>query len=103
MLRPHDIAMGVAVALIWGMGIVFAKAAIGHFPPILLMALRFLVTSLVLVWFVRPPIGMLGRICLIALVSAAIQYSLTFNGLRGVDASTAVPATAPGPCSACLC
>ena len=30
------------------------------------------------------------RIFWIALVSAAIQYSLTFNGLRGLDASTAV-------------
>jgi O-acetylserine/cysteine efflux transporter len=82
--------MAVAVPLIWGLGIVFAKAAIGHFPPILLMALRFALTALVLVWFVRPPLGLLWRIFLAALVSAAVQYSLTFNGLRGVDASTAV-------------
>jgi len=90
MLRPLDIAMGLAVPLIWGMGVVFAKAAIEHFPPILLMSLRFTLTALVLVWFVRPPLGKLGAIFMATLVSAAIQYSLTFNGLRGVDASTAV-------------
>ena len=90
MLRPLDIAMGLAVPLVWGMGVVFAKAAIEHFPPILLMALRFTLTALVLVWFVRPPLGKLWPIFLATLVSAAIQYSLTFNGLRGVDASTAV-------------
>ena len=89
-LRAIDIAMGVAVAVIWGMGVVFAKAAIEHFPPILLMSLRFFVTAAVLVWFVRPPLGMLRYIFVAALVAAAIQYSLTFNGLRGVDASTAV-------------
>lgn len=89
-MRASDIAMGIAVALLWGMGVVFAKAAIEHFPPILLMAFRFAVTALALVWFVRPPWGIMGRIFCIALVSAALQYSLTFNGLRGVDASTAV-------------
>jgi O-acetylserine/cysteine efflux transporter len=85
-----DIAMAIAVPLIWGLGVVFAKAAIEHFPPILLMALRFTLTALVLVWFVKPPWRLMRRLFAIALVSAAIQYSLTFNGLRGVDASTAV-------------
>ena len=37
-MTPRDIAFGVAVPIIWGMGFVFAKAAIDHFPPILLMA-----------------------------------------------------------------
>lgn len=80
--------MGISVALIWGMGMVFAKAAIEHFPPILLMTFRFALTALVLVWFVKPPWHLMRQLIGIALVSAAIQYSLTFNGLRGVDAST---------------
>jgi O-acetylserine/cysteine efflux transporter len=54
------------------------------------MALRFTVTALALVWFTKPPWHLMKRIFVIALISAAIQYSLTFNGLRGVDASTAV-------------
>ena len=82
--------MGLAVPLVWGLGVVFAKAAIEHFPPVLLMALRFTLTALVLVWFVKPPWRLMGQLFAIALVSAAVQYSLTFNGLRGVDASTAV-------------
>ncbi len=89
-LRPVDILMGIAVPLVWGLGVVFAKAAIEHFPPILLMALRFTLTALVLVWFVKPPWRLMRQLVWIAFVSAAIQYSLTFNGLRGVDASTAV-------------
>lgn len=84
-----DLLMALSVPLIWGMGFVFAKAAIEHFPPILLMALRFSVTALALVWFVRPPIGQMKQLFWIALVSAAIQYSLTFTGLKGVEASVA--------------
>ena len=89
-LTPLDILMGLAVPLIWGMGFVFAKAAINHFPPIFLMSLRFAVTALALVWFVKPPWHAMGAIIAISLVSAAIQYSMTFNGLAGLDASTAV-------------
>lgn len=88
-MKPIDILLAISVAVIWGMGFIFAKAAIEHFPPILLMALRFTLTGLAMVWFVRPPWHLLSRIFLIALVSAAIQYSLTFTGLKGLDASTA--------------
>ena len=83
------IMMAIAIPLIWGTGFVVAKGAISEFPPILLMAFRFLVTSLVLVWFVKPPIGQLRALFLIAIVAAAIQYSLTFSGLKGLDAGFA--------------
>jgi len=89
-LSPIDVTIGLLVAMVWGMGFVFAKAALDQFPPIFLMALRFTVTAVALVWFVRPPTGQLLRIFWIAVVSAAIQYSFTFNGLKGLDASVAV-------------
>jgi O-acetylserine/cysteine efflux transporter len=82
--------MALAVPMIWGMGFTFAKPVVEHFPPILLMALRFTVTALVLVWFVKPPWHLMRDIFFIALISAAVQYGLTFNGLRLLDASTAV-------------
>ncbi|HSH44084.1 MAG TPA: EamA family transporter [Arenicellales bacterium] len=82
--------MGIMVAAIWGGGFLFAKVAIEHFPPILLMALRFTVTALVLVWFVPIPKQQLGRLFWVALIGAAIQYSLTFTGLKHLYASTAI-------------
>jgi O-acetylserine/cysteine efflux transporter len=33
------------------MGFVVAKGAMAHFPPILLMALRFTITAIALIWF----------------------------------------------------
>ena len=69
------------------MGIVFAKAALDYFPPILLIAFRFTVTAGVLLWFVKPPWPLLGRIAFGALIAVVIQYSLTFTGLKYLDAS----------------
>jgi O-acetylserine/cysteine efflux transporter len=82
--------MGLAVALIWGLGYVVAKAAIAHFPPILLMAFRFTVTALALVWFAGPLRGNFRRLLAVSVIGATIQYSLTFTGLKGLDASIAV-------------
>lgn len=89
-MRPLDILAGLLVPLIWGMGFTAAKPVVADFPPILLMALRFGVTALALVWFVRIPRGHLGMIALVALTGSAIQYGLTFYGLRLLDASSAV-------------
>jgi len=88
-ISPIEIAMAMMVPLVWGMGFVFAKGAIGHFPPILLMAFRFLVTAAVLVWFAPIPWGHLKQLFVIAIVAAAIQYSLTFTGLKGLEAGLA--------------
>ncbi len=88
-MRAFDSASAIAVAIIWGMGFIVAKAAMSHFSPILLMALRFSLTALCLIWFFRPPPGVYPQLFWISLVSAALQYSLTFNGVKGIDASTA--------------
>jgi len=85
----RDYCMGVVVALTWGMGIVFAKAAIEHFPPMLLMALRSALTAIVLIWFVRIPRKSIVRIAIIAAVSGTLQFSLTLTGLLSVGAGVA--------------
>ncbi len=91
-MKPADILLAISVPVIWGLGFTLAKVAFVYaaFPPVLLMALRFSLTALVLVWFVRPPWGYMRAIFFIALVSATIQYALTFTGLNGLKASTAI-------------
>lgn len=85
-LSLRDMGMAILVALIWGMGFVVAKGAMAHFPPILLMALRFSVTALALVWFAGPIGGNLVRLLLISVVGASVQYALTFSGVNGLGA-----------------
>ncbi len=91
-LKPLDILLALSVPVIWGLGFTFAKAAFvfADFPPILLIAFRFTLTALVVVPFVKIPKGYMWQIFWIALVSATIQYSLTFTGLDGLNASTAI-------------
>lgn len=89
-MKRLDLLLALLVPTIWGLGFTFAKAGLDQFPPILLMALRFSLTALVLVWFIKPPWASMGRIFAIAVVSATIQYGLTFTGLKDLYASTAV-------------
>lgn len=89
-MKPSHFMMALAVPTIWGLGFVFAKAALDWFPPILLIACRFAITACALVWFVKVPRGIWKQLFLISLISATIQYSLTFTGLKSLDAFTAV-------------
>ena len=86
---PKQTIMALFVPLLWGLGFVFAKGSINHFPPILLMAFRFSLTALVLVWFTPLPFGKFFQLFKIAIVAAAIQYSLTFTGVKGLEAGLA--------------
>lgn len=82
----RDAGIALVVALIWGMGFVVAKGAMAHFPPILLMALRFSISAVALVWFAGPIDGNFARLAFISVVGAALQYALTFTGVKGLGA-----------------
>ena len=84
------IFLALLVPALWGLGFALAKVGMDRFPPFMIMGMRFGLSALVLVWFVKPPVGHMRQIFLIALVSATIQYGFTFYGLRSLDASTAV-------------
>ncbi len=91
-MRFVDIILAISVPVIWGLGFTLAKVAfvLSDFPPILLIAFRFALTTLVLLWLVKPPFGFMHRIFWISVVSATVQYALTFTGLDGLNASTAI-------------
>lgn len=67
-----------------------AKIGLGPFPPLFLMGMRYTLAALVLVWFVRPPFGIMGKVFAAAVVSGSITYGLVFTGLREIYASTAI-------------
>ena len=86
----RDLLIALLVPLTWGFGFALAKSGLEHFPPLLLMGMRFGIAALILVWFVPIPRGYLVKLCFIALVSATIQYGLTFSGLARMDATPAI-------------
>jgi O-acetylserine/cysteine efflux transporter len=86
----RDILLAVCVPLTWSFGFTLSKLGLTEFPPFMLMGMRFSLAALVLVWFVERPKGHYLEIFWIALVSATIQYGLTFYGLSMIDASLAI-------------
>lgn len=88
-MSPADVARAIGVALIWGMGFVVAKGGTEGFPPILMQALRFVVTAAALVAFLPRPRGNLRWLMVATFVGATVQYALTFTGLAGLGAGLA--------------
>ena len=73
-MKTTDALIAAAVPLLWGLGLVVAKPVVDTFPPILLMALRFSVAAVLLVWFAPMPKKHLVALVLVALVGSTLQY-----------------------------
>ena len=89
-MTPRHLLIALLVPMTWGFGFALAKGGLSHFPPLLLMGMRFGIAALILVWFVPLPRGHWRSLTLIALISATFQYGLSFSGLAMIDATPAI-------------
>ena len=88
-MNSKQILLALIVPITWGLGFTLAKIGMEQFSALLIMSIRFGIAGLVLVWFTKPPWGHMREIFIVALIGSTIQYGLTYNGLKGIDASTA--------------
>ena len=79
-MNPRHIALGVLVAVIWGVGFVANKTALESFSPSQLLALRFLISSIP-VLFLPPPAVPWSVLIPIGLTLFAAQFLFQFLGL----------------------
>ena len=86
----RDILIAISVPILLGFGFVVAKPAMQHFPPYLLMGLRFTIPALILVWWFPMPKGLFLDLFKVSFIGSTLQYGLTYNGLNIIDASSAV-------------
>ena len=86
----RDILIAISVPILLGFGFVIAKPAMLHFPPYLLMGLRFTIPALILVWWFPIPKGLFIDLFKVSFIGSTLQYGLTYNGLNIIDASSAV-------------
>ena len=86
----RDILIAISVPILLGFGFVIAKPAMQHFPPYLLMGLRFTIPALILVWWFPIPKGLFLDLFKVSFIGSTLQYGLTYNGLNIIDASSAV-------------
>jgi O-acetylserine/cysteine efflux transporter len=89
-VKPGHIALGLAIAIVWGFNFVVADAAVGHLPPFLLVVLRYAVVALLFLPFTRRG-GLPWRYIIpVGLLYGVVQFSGLFLGLRlGVSAGVA--------------
>lgn len=89
-MNPRHILLTLLVILIWGLNFVVAKIGLATFPPLFMMAMRFFLVALLLVWFVPRPRGALfRRVMVLSLTLGSVHFSLMFTGLAKVPASVA--------------
>jgi len=88
-MNSKQILLALIIPITWGLGFTLAKIGMEQFPALLIMTIRFGIAGLILVWFTKPPWGHMREIFVVALIGSTIQYGLTYNGLKGIDASTA--------------
>ncbi|MEU4885798.1 MULTISPECIES: EamA family transporter [Streptomyces] len=80
-MRPFHTALAVLVAAVWGVNFVVIEVGLGHFPPLLFSALRFLVAALPAVFFVgRPPVAWRWVIA-VGLALGVAKFGLLFVGM----------------------
>jgi len=89
-LSLKDTFLASLVPIFLGFGFVIAKPAMEHFPPFLLMGLRFTFAASILIWWFPIPRGFLKKIFIVSLIANTLQYGITYTGLSMIDASAAV-------------
>ena len=88
-LRRQDLALAIVATFLLGFNFVVVKTGVAHFPPLLMMAVRFSIVALVLAWFVRSPTGRWRAVFLLSITMGTLHFGLFFIGISGVDASVA--------------
>ncbi|WP_433571391.1 EamA family transporter [Streptomyces sp. CA-251247] len=86
-MRPVHMALAVTVAAVWGVNFVVIELGLGHFPPLLFSALRFLVAALPAVFFVGRPKVAWKWLIGVGLALGVAKFGLLFIGMdRGMPA-----------------
>ena len=81
-MRRRDTILAVLVALIWGTNFVAIRSGLDSVPPLLFLAVRFLVVCVPAVFFVRRP-GLPWRdLALIGLFTSLGQFALLYLALH---------------------
>jgi O-acetylserine/cysteine efflux transporter len=88
-MRPRHILALVLVAAVWGANFVVMKRGLQEVPPVAFVALRLGAVALVLLPFARLRRQHFLPILAISFTLGTLHFSLSFLGLKGLDAATA--------------
>ncbi|MEU9557149.1 EamA family transporter [Streptomyces fumanus] len=80
-MRPSHLFLAVLVAAVWGVNFTVIEIGLGHFPPLLFSALRFLVAALPAVFLVGRPKVAWKWIVAVGLALGVAKFGLVFYGM----------------------
>ncbi|WP_438007388.1 EamA family transporter [Sorangium sp. So ce321] len=81
-MKPRDVVLGVLTALLWGFNFIVIKLGLASFPPLLFLALRFLVAALPAAFFVGRKDIPWRVILQVGLVLGVVKFSLLYLGVN---------------------
>lgn len=80
-MSPRHSLLAVAVMVVWGCNFVVVDAGLADVPPLLLVAIRFTLVALPLVFFVPRPRGTVRDVVAIGLFMSLGQFTLLYLAL----------------------
>ena len=80
-MTPRHTLLALLVVVIWGLNFVIIDAGLGDVPPLLFLALRFLLVSFPAVFFIKPPNIGWRNVLLIGSFLSLGQFALLYLAL----------------------
>lgn len=84
-LTVSDLGLLLMMQLLWGGSFIFTKLAMYEIPPILFVALRFFVVSMLLLPFLKWHPGQMRNVAAISFFTGAVHFGLMNLGLAMAD------------------
>lgn len=84
-LGARDILLLLLMQTVWGGSFVLTKLGMEEIPPILFVAIRFLIVSVLLLPFLRWHPGQMWNVAAISLFTGAVHFGLMNTGLALAD------------------
>lgn len=82
-LAPLDLIQLVSIALIWGVNNIFAKIAVDVFPPMMTVAMRFIIVLVALFFWIRPVPAQAWKVfALMLLFVGPMHFGTQYVGLK---------------------
>ena len=81
-MRPLHLLLAVFVTAVWGLNFIFIRFGLSDFSPTTLCALRFVLASIPLVFFVKPPQIPWYLTLLYGFFTFGLQFILLFWGMK---------------------
>lgn len=81
-MRPNHVMLAIITTAIWGCNFVFVALALNDIPPYLLCVLRFLLSSIPIVFFLKKPKAPFKTIFLYGFLTFTLQFSFLFAGMN---------------------